>query len=64
MLNMFWKPLDFEVPGRSGRAWRRAIDTSAASPHDIVDAGQEAPVADPVCTVQGRSIVVLVGRAA
>jgi len=59
MMNMFWKPLDFEVPFQFGRAWRRAIDTFAASPHDIVDPGQEAPAVDRICTVQERSIVVL-----
>jgi glycogen operon protein len=60
MMNMFWKPLEFEVPGQIGRLWHCAIDTFAASPRDIADPGQETPVVDRVRSVQGRSIVVLV----
>jgi glycogen operon protein len=59
MMNMFWKPLDFEVPSYGG-AWRVAIDTDARSPRDIADPGQEARFTGQRCTVQGRSIVVLV----
>jgi isoamylase len=62
MMNMFWKPLDFELPGQPGCTWGRVIDTFAAAPNDIVDAGQQTPVADRACTVQGRSIVVLAGN--
>jgi isoamylase len=57
MMNMFWEPLDFEVPA-SGN-WRVAIDSSARSPHDIVDQDGEAPLARKPCTVRERSIVVL-----
>jgi glycogen operon protein len=60
MMNMFWKPLEFEVPGQIGRLWHCAIDTFAASPRDIADPGPETPVVDRVRSVQGRSIVVLV----
>jgi isoamylase len=37
--NAYWETLDFELPGpREGQAgaWRRWIDTSLASPEDIV----------------------------
>jgi glycogen operon protein len=61
MMNMFWEPLDFEVPQR---VWYTAIDTFAPSPDDIVDRPSDAPFIGPRCTVQGRSIVVLVGTAA
>jgi glycogen operon protein len=60
MMNMFWEPLDFEVPAHTGRRWGRAIDTFAPSPHDIASVGQEPALAGSSCTVQGRSIVVLV----
>ena len=38
MMNMFWQPLDFEVPVEHGRAWLQVIDTFAQTPHDISDA--------------------------
>jgi isoamylase len=60
MMNMFWDPLEFEVPGGPQHAWTVAIDTFAASPHDIASPGQGPPVTDRSRTVQGRSIVVLV----
>jgi isoamylase len=63
MMNMFWEPLDFEVPVDPERVWYAAIDTSAPSPNDIVDRPSDAPFTGPRCTVQGRSIVVLVGTA-
>ena len=64
MMNMFWEPLDFEVPIDPPRAWRVAIDTYAPSPHDIADQGHEAAWRRPLRTVQGRSIVVLMGTRA
>ena len=36
ILNAYWEPLDFELPGvPGGGAWRRWIDTSLKSPQDI-----------------------------
>ncbi len=64
MMNMFWEALDFEVPVDPQRVWRVAIDTSAQSPRDIADEGHETASLRPLCTVQGRSIVVLVGTPA
>jgi glycogen operon protein len=61
MINMYWEALVFDVPAIPGRQWRVAIDTFAASPHDIASPGRERPFAGTACTVQGRSIVVLVG---
>jgi glycogen operon protein len=61
MMNMFWGPLDFEVPLDPQRVWHIAVDTFAASPHDIADQHQGAPLHRSWCTVRGRSIVVLVG---
>jgi glycogen operon protein len=61
MMNMFWEPLDFEVPVGPLRVWHIAIDTFEHSPQDIADQGHDAPLHHPLCTVQGRSIVVLVG---
>jgi glycogen operon protein len=64
MMNMFWKALDFDVPPDRQRHWRFALDTFARSPYDIGDSGDDRRLSRPLCTVQGRSIVVLVGAAA
>ena len=60
MMNMFWEPLDFEVPLDPRRTWHIAVDTFAPSPLDIPDLDQRSPLRSSPCTVQGRSIVVLV----
>ena len=60
MMNMYWEALDFEVPLLNDRGWVKAIDTAAASPHDIADPGTETPFTSHICPVGGRSIVVLV----
>ena len=61
MMNMFWEPLTFDVPVDPRRSWRRAIDTFAERPADTTNAGEETPVVGATCTVQARSIVVLLG---
>jgi glycogen operon protein len=64
MLNAYWEPLDFELPGRGdGQPWRRWIDTALDSPHDIVP-WQEAPsVPGGSYRVGARSVVMLFARA-
>jgi isoamylase len=62
MMNMFWEPLDFEVPLLGGRGWLVAIDTAAAAPDDIADDGNETVFFGPVCSVAARSIIVLISR--
>ncbi len=59
MMNMFWAPLDFDVPRSTG--WRVAIDTFADSPFDIAST-DPVTISTPTCRVQGRSIVVLSAR--
>ena len=59
MMNMFWEPLDFEIPVDPGRLWHVAIDTSADSPADIVDRDRTPPYPESSCRVAGRSIIVL-----
>jgi glycogen operon protein len=60
ILNAYWEPLDFELPAAT-EAWRRWIDTSLDSPHDIVE-WQAAP-SSPGRTYHAaeRSVVVLIG---
>jgi len=63
--NMYWEPLDFELPTPPvGHQWRLFINTGASRPGDVYEPGTEPPVTDPLkLTVAGRSVVVLVARA-
>jgi len=53
-----------DVPLQKGDvdSWRRVIDTSLASPDDIVEPGSEAGIQSSEYVVKGRSIVVLMGK--
>lgn len=62
MINMFWKPLDFEVPLIPGRGWHVAINTFAAGPEDLPNPGHEPVFMESLCAVAERSIVVLASR--
>jgi glycogen operon protein len=62
MLNMHWESLEFELPAVPGRRWFTAVDTAQTPPHDIADPGDEWPVTGTMCTVEPRSVVVLVNR--
>jgi glycogen operon protein len=67
MFNAYWEPLAFELPPlrkRSHESWRRWIDTSLASPHDIRP-WEEAPlVSGTTYLVQPRSMALLITRPA
>jgi glycogen operon protein len=60
MMNMDDSPHDFAVPIVGDRTWFRFADTAKASPDDICEAGTEIPFEGDRCTVEGRSIVILV----
>jgi glycogen operon protein len=62
ILNMYWEPLDFEIPTNPGREWYKAVDTGEALPFDIREAGEEEPFPALICSVGGRSIIVLVSK--
>jgi isoamylase len=65
ILNMDDQALDFQLPPRTGEAWRRAFDTALPSPDDASPAGAEPVVADAaVYRAAPRSAVVLVSRSA
>ena len=55
MMNMFWEPLDFEVPRDT--SWCVAIDTFASAPNDIPE--NPSSTSDAFHRVRERSIVVL-----
>lgn len=62
MMNMYWEPLEFEIPGLTERRWYRAIDTSLPASQDITVAGDEVRVDADSYLVQSRSVVVLVSK--
>lgn len=62
MMNMYWEPLEFEIPRLAERSWYRAVDTFLPSPQDITVAGDEVRVDSDSYLVQGRSVIVLVSK--
>ncbi|GAA0812826.1 glycogen debranching protein GlgX [Spirilliplanes yamanashiensis] len=60
--NMYWGPLDFELPERPGRVWARAVDTSLPAGSDLPEAGAEPVLDAATCTAPGRSVIVLISR--
>jgi isoamylase len=62
IFNVYWEPLDFELPrAETGerRSWRRWIDTFQDAPQDIV-AWQEAPtIPESTYRAGPRSVIVL-----
>ena len=63
ILNAYWEPLNFELPALDGDPrgpWRRWIDTSLATPEDIVDWEQAPPVLSHSYRAGARSSVILI----
>lgn len=62
ILNAYWEQLTFELPRLNGmgHSWRRWIDTTLESPHDIVEWEAAVSVPTPVYSVGPRSVVVLI----
>ena len=61
ILNAFWESLDFELPRLdNGANWRRWIDTTLDSPHDIVAWEQAPPIQTEKYHAGPRSVVVLI----
>jgi isoamylase len=61
ILNAYWGALDFELPsaGSNGGSWRRWIDTSLDSPHDIVEWPEAPAMPGASYHAEPRSVVVL-----
>jgi glycogen operon protein len=60
ILNAYWKPLEFELPRpECGTPWRRWIDTSLDSPHDIVPWDDAPPISGNAYRVESRSVALL-----
>jgi isoamylase len=60
--NAYWEPLAFELPATKGGTWRRWIDTSLESPHDIVSWQAASAIPSAVYHAGPRSVVVLYSR--
>ena len=62
ILNAHWEPLDFQLPATGNGdidPWRRWIDTSLDSPHDIVEWTISPPIPGRTHRAGPRSVVVL-----
>ena len=60
MMNMYWRPLDFEIPSVPDRQWYRLLDTSLPSPEDVIPPGEKMTrITEAVYRVHDRSIVIL-----
>jgi isoamylase len=62
MMNMDDAAHDFAVPLGDDRRWLVFADTAKASPDDIAEPGQERQFEGERCTVEARSIVILVSQ--
>ena len=59
MINAAPEDVTFTVSEGSTQTWRRAVDTSLATPDDILEPGLETPIAGMEYLVRSRSVVVL-----
>jgi glycogen operon protein len=62
LLNMYWEPLDFDLPPLAGRSWHLAVDTAENAPLDAAEPGKEKRVTNGSFCAQGRSVAVLVSQ--
>ena len=62
VFNMSEAAVDVSLPDVPGRRWHVALDTSLASPFDIVEPGWQAPWPLAPYPVGPRTVVVLEGR--
>jgi isoamylase len=65
IFNAYWEPLEFQLPpvdSTEKDPWRRWIDTSLESPHDIVEWQTAPQLPDYTYRVGPRSVVVLWAR--
>jgi glycogen operon protein len=63
IFNAYWEPLEFELPAHAHGArqpWRRWIDTSLESPHDIQDWPAAPVVTGRMYRAGQRSVVALI----
>ncbi len=62
-MNMYWEPLEFQLPKLVGMDWYTFANTALQYPDDICDSGQERLLKNQTKIVlDSRSVVILVGR--
>jgi isoamylase len=59
MINAYWDSVQFTIGEGTPEAWRTIVDTSKASPNDIIDEATAKPLGNLFYTLGPRSIVVL-----
>lgn len=62
--NMYWDPLDFELPSPpTGCQWHQFANTGLTAPDDIHEPGSEPAVTDSrKITLAGRAVTILIAR--
>jgi isoamylase len=59
IFNAFWEPLEFELPSGYRGPWRRWVDTSLDSPHDIVPWRMAPAIPGYTYEAGPRSVIIL-----
>jgi len=59
ILNAYWEPLEFELPGGNRGPWKRWIDTALDAPNDIVPWRDAPPVSGSTYVAGPRSVIAL-----
>jgi glycogen operon protein len=62
IMNMYWEPIQFELPQIQNSTLHRVVDTARDAPNDILEPGQEEACTDTNYLAQGRSVVVLISK--
>lgn len=62
IMNMYWEPLEFQMPLIGGRGWYRIIDTFQQPPFDFIDEKAAEEVKTPAVTINGRSVAVFISK--
>lgn len=58
MANMYWEPLEFELPQNRLWKWKRIVDTAAPGPKDFYPISSAPVIKQKKVKVEGRSVVV------
>jgi glycogen operon protein len=62
-MNMYWEPLDFELPGLPAeQRWHVFANTGALAPDDCYEPGSEPALDQQHIPVGGRSVLILVSK--
>lgn len=59
MVNAYWKDLKFQIPKLKKKKWVKVLDTSASTPNDFYQTGQEENIDKKLINIMDRSIIIL-----